>query len=104
MFIADLQKGTGKADFDVPEIEKRILVGKNPRGQCNFHWFLACYLDRAGKPEAAIDEWKRCIASPLVDLDVRTLAAAQALVDHGVSDKNYENPLLETKADIPRPE
>ena len=67
LFVADLKQG-GQAAFDVTDVEKR-LAGKNPRGQCNFHWFLGCFLDRCKKPEAAIAQWKECLACPVIGLD-----------------------------------
>ena len=72
LFISDLKKD-GHAAFDAADVEKQISPS-SPADRCNFHYFLGRYLNRCGKADAAIEQWKQCLACRLIALDSRTLA------------------------------
>jgi hypothetical protein len=74
-FIGDLAAGA-KCKFDMNQLH--AMRDKAPeRDHCGFNYFLACYLDRHGKPDLAVDYWKQCMGAPELDLGTRTLAGAE---------------------------
>ena len=74
-FIGDLAAG-GNCKFNMNQLH--AMRDKAPeRDHCGFNYFLACYLDRHGKPELAVDYWKQCMGAPELQLGTRTLAGAE---------------------------
>jgi hypothetical protein len=96
LFKEDLKKG-GQVAFNLAEVEK-CIPEQDVYTSCCYHWFIGCYLERCGKSDAAIEQWKRCLACPTIDYGARTLAGA-ALVEHEVDEADYENPLVNPKLD-----
>jgi hypothetical protein len=94
-FIADLAAG-GKCKLDFDKLHA-IRDRTQERDRCSFNYFLACYLDRHGKPELAVDYWKQCMGAPELPLGTRTLAGA-ALSKRGVKPSEWKQ-LLFAKPD-----
>ncbi len=90
-FIADLAKGGG-CKFDLGQLHS--MRDKAPeRDHCGFNYFLACYLDRHGKTELAVDYWKQCMGSPELQLGTRTLAGAE-LSKRGIKPSEWKQLLF----------
>jgi tetratricopeptide (TPR) repeat protein len=85
--IADIAKN-GKAEFDWIAIDNQCAKA-NGAGQIEFNYFLAAYLDQHGKPEKAIEYWKRCMAMTQMNNLCRTLAGSE-LIKHGVKPSEYK--------------
>jgi tetratricopeptide (TPR) repeat protein len=73
--IADLADGA-RCRFDFGKLHA-IRDKALERDRCAFNYFLACYLDRHGKPDLAVTYWKQCMGAPEIQLGTRTLAGAE---------------------------
>ena len=60
LFQQDLAAG-GKAEFD-PEKLDHLFAVSHDMERSNLFYFLGCYYDACGKPDEAIQQWKKCLA------------------------------------------
>ena len=75
LFQQDLAAG-GKAELD-PEKVDHLFAVSHDMERSNLFYFLGCYYDACGKPDEAIRQWKRCLASRRVNSLRCTQSGAQ---------------------------
>lgn len=92
LIVDDLAAG-GAGKIDLDEAARRCVSAQAGMHSC-YYYILGDYLDVHGKPDAAVECWKRAMLDTWIDVAGRTLAGAR-LLKRGIGADAY-GPALRT--------